>query len=222
MQYLIIIAVVVVLSCFYTGCKRTGSGSSMSGSGQKQSTVEILPEMYKPVTPQQLAERLDKLAALPAPSIKNISAMCYSPAPLPTKSEYVCPICGEKTLYAVDITAAQQSSSQQGTISFLEWELNQCRTLAKEIKAVSLVLDESKFCQNCTGDLEKPSLGIIVTCPDSQEKHSCYFVSADDLLLIKEFELGRLTHKGDFGNKTPIKGHISRLKQLLGVEVDDE
>ncbi|MCK4999392.1 MAG: hypothetical protein KAS23_07650 [Anaerohalosphaera sp.] len=212
MQYLIIIAVVLLLSCFYAGCKPFSGGGNAGGGEQGQ--TQMLPELYEPVSREQLEDRLGQLAVLPAPNQLSPGAMCYKVAAPPSRIEYVCPKCGERTLYA------DQQSNERGVIRFLVWELDSCRKTVKEITGVSIELDESQYCHKCSGDIEKPSLGIVVTYTETEGEHRCWGVKYDDLMLISELIQGERLHTGELDFQTPLKDHIGRLEQLLGITLE--
>jgi hypothetical protein len=54
----------------------------------------------KALLPRDLIAKLDELAEQPGPKDLKRGAMCYSIAPPPNREEYICPKCGERTLYA--------------------------------------------------------------------------------------------------------------------------
>ncbi|MCK4999391.1 MAG: hypothetical protein KAS23_07645 [Anaerohalosphaera sp.] len=250
MQYLIIIAVVVLLSCLFSGCRQQGGERSATVNDQAQAEVEAekLPQLDRLITRDQLQDRLEELAGLGDLSPFVVGAMCYHPAMPPSRTEYVCPECGEKTIYAYDedmssgmeeainanvnesretLIAAFRDSynpeefmKQHKMLLLVDMQLEQCRAMVKEIKGVSITLDESQFCGNCRGEVEEPALGIVVTYAGSDEYHNCKRVCYEDIVLIKEFLDGSISYVGMGGEAHFIGDHIDRLEQLLGVTLE--
>ena len=126
---------------------------------------------------------LQKLAETPAPKNLSRGALCYDSARKLYRSEYVCPKCGAKTLYAED-----------SPISV--YQLPACRRLLTEVQKVSgrnLSLDESQFCRTCAPDVKAPQIILNVDYDDGK-RLSVAAISTDDLTLLKEFFSGQLKH----------------------------
>lgn len=156
----------------------------------------------------EIGRQLAKL--IPEKREEQLSAMCYSMAsPLPL-SEYVCPKCGEKTMY-----------SDSGNRGDPPWYPIQCRQLFISIKkseSYSLTLDESSFCSHCSPGANENKLKLIVTSDDGS-RHITSPVSLDDLTMLKSFIDGGLTYDMD-GRTGSLKTQIPRLQELLGDKID--
>jgi hypothetical protein len=132
-------------------------------------------------------------------------AMCYSPMALPDSTEYVCPVCGERTLYEWD------------QAYFLQFEIGQCREYAAAIDSSDLldaVLDESAFCSHCSPGVEHPSMRLTIRYPDGSEVVND--VTLQDLTVLKGFLSGELFFVGERESTEPLRPHLDRIRQLLG------
>jgi hypothetical protein len=138
----------------------------------------------------------------------KMGAMCYKMAAPPERAEYVCPKCGEKTLYTKD--AARE----------IEWELDSCRReflLLKSASALSLALDESSYCSHCRPDAKKHALELVVTYADGASCTNSPITDVD-LSILQGFLKGGLDFKTSNDSTVPLKKMLPRLRQLLGVK----
>jgi hypothetical protein len=158
---------------------------------------------------EQLALLLERLEREKEPE-PVMGAMCYAAAMYPEVAEYVCPVCGEKTLYTDYNT------------EFIEWELQGCRRLFAEIEAViemPIELDETQFCEHCSGgDVESPMLVLRITRDDGTVISNP--VGQLDLMLLESFVKGRLFYFTWNDGQEPLKPHADRIATLLGIEAD--
>jgi hypothetical protein len=212
---LVLLAGLLVLS----GCGRTGGSGSGGGQGGKGVVSEsgcsprILTGDRAEVT-----QRLQELSLAPAPTDLARGAMCYKVAMPSERHEYICPTCGEKTLYAKD------DGDRTKNIKDLAWTLHRdldlCRRIVREIRKISVKLDESQFCRKCKPDVEAPQLELVVTYEEDVEPHRAKGVRPDDLLLIKDFVEGKTKHTCSTDRQTPMKNHVKRLADLLGIDME--
>lgn len=143
------------------------------------------------------------------PPEQVMGAMCYQTIAAPEVSEYICPVCGEKTIY---------NYSQS---PFLEWELEGCRRMADSINAgtdFEIVLDEALFCDFCSPDAEKdePKLLLRVIYEDGTEVVNR--ISVTDLMKIESFLKGQLYYNDSTDCEIPLQDSAPRLRLLLGLE----
>jgi hypothetical protein len=126
----------------------------------------------------------------------------------PNRVEYVCPQCGEKTLY----------TNQAAHV--VDWNLQPARRQIVELQkaaGATMALDESQFCRKCSPEVKDPKLVLKIEFTDGKP-HTVVGVSPDDLLLLTEFFSGKRAHdEGPQGEK-PLKDYSKRLQELLGVE----
>ncbi len=164
----------------------------------------------------QVRERLLKLSKSVAPEKLSMGAMCYDMVGPPGRVEYVCPKCGEKTLYASK--KSDDNTRHYARTDFLEWELPACRKMVKQIKGLDVRLDESQFCAKCSLNAKNPKLVLLVHYADKDEPHRVEGINADDLRLIQEFLSGKEKHVGKQDLESPLKNYLKRLEELLGVK----
>jgi hypothetical protein len=134
-------------------------------------------------------------------------AMCYAPMVMPDSAEYICPVCGEKTVYSGNLS------------SFFQWELDAARRLVESIDAhtdFTVELDETSFCDFCSSEEEEsPSMILRVTSESGTETTSR--VSITDLRMLDSFLQGRLFWVTSNDGQEPLKDHIDRMAELLGI-----
>ncbi len=141
------------------------------------------------------------------PPAPVFGAMCYEMMAAPPVAEYVCPVCGEKTLYEDSHTA------------FIEWEIEGARRVAESINAstdFNVVLDETLFCEFCSGETEEgPWLRLRVEHADGEE--TVNRVSLTDLRKLSSFLHGRLYWLTDNDSQEPLQGDADRIREILGI-----
>ena len=154
---------------------------------------------------KEIKEKLNKLAKTEVPIDLTPGAMCYKMAGPPDRAEYVCPICGTKTLYKNDT-----------------WEITReipaCRSIISDLKAIDIKLDESQFCKKCSPKNKEPQLCIELKYIDETEKHKTCNISSTDLRLVSEFLKGKNKHLGETGDETPLKDYMDRIKAILDIK----
>ena len=165
------------------------------------------------MTRKELKGRLAQLARSKPPGDLAPGAMCYRMAPGPDRVEYVCPTCGERTLYPNAANARGRVPSWR----FLDFELPKMRALVRGIRNPRVALDESNLCSRCTPRPKDHAIGLVVTYEDPPEPHRVAPVSLEDIQLLSEFLSGGDKHDGSMRGESPLKDHVKRLAQLLGV-----
>jgi hypothetical protein len=164
---------------------------------------------------------LKKLADTPVAKGKRVNAMCYSVSLAPTRADYVCPKCGERTLYDSD-KLTPDGRTQKDSAEFMQRTLPACRLLFKDLQKVAgeaITLDESQFCKKCSPKATEPTLVLHIAYKDEKAR-DVENVQPHDLLILREFLAGELLTE-EFGKKTmPLKEYLPRLQELLGVKLD--
>ena len=134
-------------------------------------------------------------------------AMCYGPMAIPDSAEYICPVCGEKTIYSGGMSA------------YLQHELEAARRLAESIEAstdFTVVLDESAFCEFCSEyGVGSAVLVLRVTNENGEETENS--VSVDDLRKLDSFLRGNLFWVTSNDGQEPLRDHLDRMTELLGI-----
>jgi hypothetical protein len=91
------------------------------------------------------------------------------------------------------------------------------RRLAGTVSGLELSLDETEFCKKCAPDAETPKLTLVVRYPGEKEPHRTRGVSVNDLKLIREFLAGKKKHTYSNDAEEPLKKHVDRIGELLGL-----
>lgn len=186
-----------------SGCTRPAESTSTAG-------VAVTTRRVKSMSQAKIREMLATIEKKIAPEPK-MGAMCYEMASPPDRAEYVCPKCGEKTLYTKD--AARE----------VEWELESCRREFLKLKASTgllLALDESSYCSHCRPDAKTHALTLVVTYADGSS-HTNAAVTAGDLRILQGFLRGDGAFKTFNEGEEPLKQQLPRLRELLGVPAHD-
>ncbi|MFA6619449.1 MAG: hypothetical protein WCT23_10335 [Candidatus Neomarinimicrobiota bacterium] len=166
----------------------------------------IISAAIKPLSMEQVNFLLARLEKEEPPE-PVFGAMCYEMMAAPVVAEYICPVCGEKTLY------------EDYRATFIEWELQGARRLAESIDAgteFNVTLDETLFCDYCSEDSQdEPSLLLRVTSEDGTEISSR--VSLTDLRKLDSFLQGRLYWLTDNDSQEPLQDDGDRIREILGL-----
>jgi hypothetical protein len=152
--------------------------------------------------PDELIAKLDELAEQPGPEDLKLGARCYRRAAPPNREEYICPTCGERTLYA-----------KWGACGKVR-DVRAASDIAKRLTQHGLVLDEATFCKHCSPDAAAPQIVLLTRYADGTE-HRVQDVTSSDLQLIEEFFAGHGKHDRGMGGEEPLKQHLERIAQLL-------
>jgi hypothetical protein len=207
------IAIAIFLLAILAGCSGIKGSGTSKGSTPKSSVTSEAKSSQR----ANIQIRLQKLAESKAPEFDQVWAMCYEIAGPPDTVQYTCPKCGEKTLYK--LAESDEDIGSFGVNSFIEFELKSCRRVVKAIRSLNIALDESQFCKKCSPDVESPKAALVIKYKGEETPYRCKNVTLDDLRLLREFLAGYRKHTGTFDNKTPLKDHLERLSELLGVEI---
>ena len=216
MPYIIFLGFIVVGITFFLAFN-----SGQNVKAQANPLDSVIAESTQSAEPdntmskEAIINRLKKLAESPAPTNLNMGAMCYKMAGPPDRIEYVCPVCGEKTLYASD----KNNVVNYSVIQFIDRDLGPCRIIAKSITKVKITLDETQFCRKCDPKAKNPALCLTIYYPQDKTSHSICNVEEEDLVLLSEFFADKDKHEYSNDQEVPLKNSIKRLEKLLGVTI---
>lgn len=170
------------------------------------------------LTVDELKTRLAQLARAEPPESKLPGAKCYSPAELPETVDYLCPVDGSRTQYARD-----------GGFVELIWALDAMRKMVQELPGLDASLDERTMCRRCTpaghddelfglleAGAETGKVALVVRHPGGQVARTPG-VTKTDLQVLREFLEGKLAHVGSMDEESPLKDHLPRIHELLGM-----
>ncbi len=191
-------------------CGDPGGGGQVQGTGfiKGNDTIHriISSAAMKPLSMQQVNFLLARLEREEPPE-PVFGAMCYEMMATPAVAEYICPVCGEKTIY------------EDFNTELIEWELQGARRLAESINEAtefSVILDETLFCDYCSEDPSgDPALLLRVTDEEGVETVNRVFLT--DLRKLDSFLQGRLYWLTDNDSQEPLQDDSQRIRQLLGL-----
>jgi len=153
----------------------------------------------------ELSGQLEQLPEMPG-YYREPDAMCYSSAPPLDRVQYLCPVCGEMTVY--------KSSSYNGEID----NLQRYRLLVNKITKIDVKLDESQFCKKCTPWKSSRQYCLLVKYGENKKVHKTYDFTQEDIILLYEYSEGMKEH--NWFDKRPITEYKKRLEELLGTKIE--
>jgi hypothetical protein len=189
----------------------TGKGEKPEESSDDTASVqEAEVDTTKYLTRAEIERRLRVLAENPAPAdLRIIGAMCYD-VTSPTCATYVCPKCGERTLYS-------------GRWTYIVWStIPGCRRIVKTLAQIPIELDEAQFCKKCSPKIESPELCLLVRFKGEETHHRICNISLEDVTLLSEFLEGKDRHVHWNARESALKSHIDRLEEILNVELEPD
>ncbi len=212
MWYVAGVCVVVLLSTV-VGLTRNKSEVGSKSIGVLDALTAATPSDFTPeaimsLSVTQVNILLARLENEEAPFATR-GAMCYEAMAAPEVAEYICPSCGEKTIYNYN-----QSE-------FILWGLPGCRRMIESINShtdFNMTLDESLFCDFCSPDTtdEEPFMFLRVSYEDGTEVVNKVYVI--DLMRLDSFLQGNLFYLNSTDGQIPLKDSADRLRELLGLE----
>lgn len=209
-QSLIIFLILGLSFMVFAFCQHTNKNKLSNTEGNIQNIKDFIINNGKPMNKKEIEEKLRLLAKSESPDPKSLKmgAMCYSPTKLPPTVDYVCPACGEKTIYSL-----RQEY-------FVIKNLPHSRSIAKALNSYGILLDESAFCVKCRKDSkEEPVLTLIVKYTDQPEPRITKGITHTDLIVLHEFLNNKKIHVAENDREMPLKDYADRLSYLLGVEI---
>ncbi|MGC4119480.1 MAG: hypothetical protein QM765_33910 [Myxococcales bacterium] len=141
------------------------------------------PVPVRPLSKQELAEKLKTLSRTEAPTTLSEGAMCYKPKVPADSADYVCPKCAARTQY----------SKNRATAGLIDRELPGIRKGLQALHGLNVSLDESQLCRKCTPNApEWPQLALVLKHPDGTVIRT-EGIGLEDVALLRE-PPGRQAH----------------------------
>ena len=197
--YLIVLVSAFILVTV-VGCTKTSQNTNPFSTQVSVSKIQSLSQA-------EILEMLKRIETTKPPK-PTMGAMCYSMAGPPRSVEYICPKCGEKTLYT------------NNQVLFIAYDLDSCRREFQFIqKSTDLLikLDESSYCAHCSPDATEHSISLSITYNDGTI-HKTPSIALKDLELLKAFLKGELAYETFNDGTEPLRNQLPRLEELLGVD----
>jgi len=215
MPWLIAVFAAVMLLILFAGCRPAAKPPAPPTPGPGP-TQPAPPEPDKPAvslkTRDEIRARLSQLEKSEPPTELKPQAMCYAPTVPLERADYVCPKCGEKTIFAAK--ADHTLDNVVGDVSGLP----EMRRLIGRMPVPWMQLDESQFCGKCSPGIDVPKLFLVVRVPGQAEPRKTADVGPEDLLLLQEFLSGADKYTDAGGGEAPMKIYLPRIEELLGVK----
>ena len=179
----------------------------------QEAPAPVTVEKMSTASNAEIEQMLRKIETSPAPEPK-MGAMCYRVSMPEPITEYVCPVCGEKTVYPIGERGWSSPLHMLEPLQVLQSAANQ----AAAGKQASVTLDERQFCRKCLPDFTNaPQAVLVVKLPDGQEQRTPEF-SITDFQILRDFFSGKAEVTGGNDFETPLKNDLSRLRELLGLK----
>ncbi|HOX43303.1 MAG TPA: hypothetical protein PK668_06885 [Myxococcota bacterium] len=150
---------------------------------------------------EELRARLRALALSEPPRELAVGACCYEVASNDETEDHLCPTCGARTTYP------------RFTVEFVR----EARARLREVRGLRVELDERGFCGRCSRGEPDRRLDLVLHLPGETAPRRVADVQPRDLVLLAEFLSGLAKHR-DGHDESPLKDHLPRLRQLLGLE----
>lgn len=167
-------------------------------------TSAITVNAVKSMSRAEVEAMLQNIERQKAPKAM-ISAMCYETGMILPRAEYVCPVCGEKTIYPANNEAYNVAAIRRDFAAL------------KKISDMKMELDESSFCKKCCPEAENPSLVLKVTYEDGTT-YECRRIYREDIFMLAAFFKGKLAYQDTYSERLPLKSSLPRLRELLGFD----
>jgi hypothetical protein len=204
-----IIIMLSVSGFFILGIAGCFTKKSTNTNAYADSTATSTFDTIKgPVSKSEIQERLIELSKSVTPAKLNQGAMCYEMSAPLDRYEYVCPKCGEKTLYTSDEGLAEKAS-----------EIESYRISVTRMNGLDISLDESEFCKKCSPDIKTPVLYINIKYKDDPLVHKICCIGHSDFALMYEFLCGSKVHRLFNVQEVPLKNYIEQLQFLFDISI---
>ncbi len=153
----------------------------------------------------EIEQLLKNIEQKPAP-VEKMGAMCYKPSAIKEHVEYICPLDGEKTVYA---------NGQWGNMDQLRRQVQQLNSVTK---LAVFKLDEKRLCHKCSPKLKQDDryASLITRYPDGQEVRYDR-VTTYDLRLLTGFFEKQLFYTTSNDGEVPLKEQLPHIRQMLGL-----
>jgi hypothetical protein len=170
------------------------------------------------LTREQIAERLEILSKSPPPERLGAGAMCYVMEPNGSVYEYVCPVCGNRTVSATGgLRTDRAYVLEKDDVTIFRWLVEKIRSFEPSL---DISIDESSYCRLCHPEVISPRLDLVIRYPGGGNVRRVEGVTLSDLGIVKDFLSGLRVHKSVQGDEIPLCAYIDRLREMLGAGPD--
>ena len=146
----------------------------------------------------------------------------------PLRTEYVCPVCSEKTIL-INTMAWKSKSLSESDIEALGFDyfisntfefLENCHEEIKQLNALGLdaTLDERSLCEGCRAKMEPvPEFGDFFVEVKVGKKTTRTKIEWNDFCKLIAFLEEKDTWNADAGGDRPLKDELPRIREILGM-----
>jgi hypothetical protein len=205
-SFLIACVLVLGIACWVSFARGAEKGSTAE-SRDSVVAPPVTATAVQSMSRQELEKELLALERKKAPEPK-MGAMCYDMAVNPARIEYVCPVCGEKTLYA---------EGPDWMVGVTVEETRRGFAKVNRLKKLAMNLDERNLCKKCRPNAKTRDLALTIRDADGSS-NTVAAVSAADFDLLEAFLKGQSVLKTFNEGEEPLKSHLPRLRELLDVK----
>jgi hypothetical protein len=203
-----IIAVIILAgSLFLVGCNKLPWSNNTTCTGQ-----EVTVQNIKSLQKCQVEDMLRKIESNPK-SISVIRAGCYVWVSFDDPAEYICPVCGHKTIY------------DKKYYIFSNDQLNAIKRTFEEFKSKSpleVSLDYSSLCGYCNRNAKQRGIFLEVTYGDGSKSKADIDGEQDFRAILALLEgKNAITYEGE-NIQEALKQKSTHLRKLLGLPKAEE
>ena len=193
-----IIFILIVLIFTFVGF----TGYSLAKNNANNSACNLLSKSEYTNKLEQLPKNIDIIR-------EPISAMCYDTAVPLDRIQYVCPVCGEMTLYPSTSNIGNEAQKAP-----------YYRSLVDKITKIDVKLDESQLCEKCNPNAKSRELCLIVKFDKNSKPHKTCGITGIDINSLYEYSEGKNIDGTSMYLHTPLTNNEkNRLEELLGVKI---
>jgi hypothetical protein len=209
-----IVAAIMLIACllFVGGCSQKTSPAPLAPRAPVVSAGEM-----QSLDRETVRAMLKCLADTPPPPTDAVTAMCYSVAPSPDRADYICPHCGERTVY-VAANFKTENLYDRTVTETVAWTIPSCRRhldALRQSAGRAIIFDESQFCRKCSPKVVLPKL-ILHICLKGEKVRDIEKFDDDDVRILADLLAGKLLTEDHY--KYPLKDRLPRLQDMLGVK----
>jgi predicted RNA-binding Zn-ribbon protein involved in translation (DUF1610 family) len=202
--------IVLVTLAILAASAIAGAGLKSGAAARRARADAPTSARLKSMTQSEVEKLLARVESTAAPEPVE-GAMCYAAMPMESTAEYLCPICGEKTIYGAD------------QAWLVTRQIESARRYVEQITALSsmeVLLDETGFCSFCSGADSGLALVLRVVYEEGDTVSS--EVTDFDLQLLAGLFSKSLTYNTFNDGQMPLQPYLGRLREVLGLPAGAE
>jgi hypothetical protein len=208
----------VVCLLFSGGCSSRTSTSNPTIPPPVVTTTDM-----KTLDRKAIKLLLKNIVNSPAPKNLKQGATCYKTAMPPNRADYICPKCGERTLYDDSSLDWKQPNAHLKAhardvllyIPACRREFEQLRKITKD----AIVFDESQFCRKCSPNTVNPKRMLHIFYSDGT-KYDFENINSSDLRELHDLFEGKMVTKGENDSEFAMQQCLTQIQKVLGIKME--